>query len=320
MKADKNVETISDKLLEAKVAELFSSQLDAWPLFRGNHEKMFKAQDEAVSLSKPGDPWAVKKLLLSHRKASAGAKIDRKSLAERPCFLCKSNRPPEQEGLQRGDYEILVNPFPIAGRHLTIPAREHIAQRIERRIADMAELTVRLSEYCIFYNGPRCGASAPDHFHFQAFDKKMAGNLLKNHELRTIRQTEKAKICLSSPENSLFPYFLIDAPDPRSLSEAFGLLYHALPPDADEPMMNIAMIYDGHTIRAFVIPRKAHRPSCYGQEEGKMLVSPATVEMLGCFVLSRPEDMESLDYEKAREIYRELCLNEEEISKIVARL
>lgn len=102
------------------------------------------------------------------RAVSTAAKVDSASIAARPCFLCDCNRPKEQISMPWGDLEILVNPFPIFPGHLTIAAKTHVAQSLLGRTEQMRRLSKELPGYTVFYNGAKCGASAPDHMHFQA--------------------------------------------------------------------------------------------------------------------------------------------------------
>lgn len=331
------------RLTEEAVERLFISQLEEWPMFAENHARMLEAAEAAKTLApagiskttdaddtakrdratdndRPGG-WNIEKRLLNHRKASAGAKTDAKSIASRACFLCKQNRPDEQKGLLWRDYEILVNPFPIADGHLTIPARSHTPQLIKGRVADMATLALLLPNRCLFYNGPRCGASAPDHFHFQAFERSMAANLTSQAIAMTeLLRRDGARLLAPTPKSAPFPFFMIESDDIRAIEELFDRLHQHLPAAGPEPMMNIMMLACGDSVRACIVPRKAHRPSFYGLGEGQMLVSPASVEMLGCFVTSRQEDFRRFDADTVMQIYSELCLSRNEFETICNKL
>ena len=107
------------------------------------------------------------------RYISTSAKVDEKSINDRKCFLCPANLPEEQKGiLYEEEYLILGNPFPIFPEHFTIPNINHVPQQIKNNFPLMLKLTKDLSKhYVVLYNGPKCGASAPDHFHFQAGTK-----------------------------------------------------------------------------------------------------------------------------------------------------
>ena len=75
------------------------------------------------------------------RLVSTGAKIDKATLAKRPCFLCEKNRPSEQIVLSFGEgFDILVNPFPILPVHFTIPSRHHQLQAIAENYVQIHRL------------------------------------------------------------------------------------------------------------------------------------------------------------------------------------
>ncbi|MCH5346097.1 MAG: DUF4922 domain-containing protein, partial [Muribaculaceae bacterium] len=150
--------------LARAVENLLEQQLTAWPLAAQNYEALRNVRVKEV----PVGETTIKVQFNPSRIVSTGAKVDAKSIAERRCFLCEENRPAEQRGVDFGEYVVLVNPFPIFPRHLTIPSRHHEPQILGKRVADMAQLAKELPDYTIFYNGARCGASAPDHVHFQA--------------------------------------------------------------------------------------------------------------------------------------------------------
>lgn len=253
------------------------------------------------------------------RIASSGAKVDKASLAARPCFLCEKNRPEVQEGIEWKDrYTILINPFPIFRRHLTIPDTSHTDQRIAGRIADMMDLAKALEDYTVFYNGPRCGASAPDHMHFQAgnSDFLTIGAALEDAELKTVATDGDAT--LSVADSLPVKVLVIDAADHAEGQRLFDRLYAVLPvPEGEsEPMLNILCYPTPAGERVVVIPRKKHRPSCYGTENGCMLISPASVDVGGVFITPRPEDFEAMDGATIGKILSEVCLSSTEIAEI----
>ena len=306
-----------------RIETLFGLQLREWPLFSENYDHCAETLKEEVELTADMVPcsWRIHKMLLNHRKNSLAANIDSKAIAVRKCFLCADNRPEEQDSIRWRDYEILVNPYPIADNHLTIAHTEHTPQRIIGHIRDMAALTRIVPTSCVFYNGPKCGASAPDHMHFQSFAESFSTNIWMSPALLTeIAQTGAAHLYIPTEDNSIFPYFIIDSGKDKDLEAMFNKVYAALPPSEPEPMMNIVMFKNGSKTRTLIVPRKAHRPSFYGDGEGQMLVSPASVEMLGTFVTSRKDDFERLDIPTVERIYREVCLSEEEFENIVEKI
>lgn len=257
------------------------------------------------------------------RIASSGAKVDKASLAARPCFLCAKNRPEVQEGIDWKDrYTVLINPFPIFRRHLTIPDTTHTDQLISGRIADMMDLAAALEDYTVFYNGPRCGASAPDHMHFQAgnSDFLTIGEALEDVELKTVATDGEAT--LSLVDSLPVKVFVIDSRDHAAAERLFDRLLAAMPvPEGEkEPMLNLLCYPTPAGERLVVVPRKKHRPSCYGTEPGCMLISPASVDVGGVFITPRPEDFEAFDSNAIRDILLEVCLTTEEINNIAANV
>lgn len=253
------------------------------------------------------------------RAVSSGAKVDAASIAARKCFLCKENRPEVQTGIDWHQYTILVNPFPIFPRHLTIPDNKHVDQLIAGRIADMARLAMELDGYTVFYNGPRCGASAPDHMHFQAGNSDFL-TIAEDAENAVLEELVSSECGSLSMVASLpLKFFVIDATDAQGAQSLFDILYAAMPvPEGEaEPMMNILAYATAMGVRIIVIPRKKHRPSFYGTEgEGCMMLSPASVDMGGVFITPRRVDYDAFDADTVRRVYDELCLNNEEINSI----
>ena len=267
------------------------------------------------------DGMTVKVQFNPARIVSSSAKVDAKSLKERKCFLCGANRPEVQRGIEwgpDGKYIILINPFPIFPRHLTIPDQRHVDQLIYERVEDMMDLAHELDEYTVFYNGPKCGASAPDHMHFQAgnSDFLTIAPALEKAELKEIAKDGEATLYLvdTLPLN----VFVVDAKDHARL---FKRLYDALPQKEGEtePMMNLLCYATPAGERLVVIPRKQHRPSFYGMEgEGKMLLSPASVDMGGVFITPLEKDFNRLDAALVKKVLDELCLSADEINAIAS--
>lgn len=291
-------------------AAFITAQRAEWPLAARN----FDALDgvEVRSIAMPG--MDIKVQFNPARIVSSGAKVDARSLGERPCFLCDKNRPAEQRGIDWRGYTVLVNPFPIFPRHLTIPAVGHTPQRIQGRVADMLALAAELPGYTVFYNGPRCGASAPDHMHFQAGNSDFLPiwQALDAAPLRTVADDgagTRLSVCTALPVN----VFVVDAATPEAGERMFDRLYRVLPEGEEEPMMNLLAAGS----RLVVVPRKRHRPSFYGTEgKGCMLLSPASVDMGGAFITPRREDFDRLDAQLLARVFDELCLDTEQIEVI----
>lgn len=311
---------MAEKVTSAQINDFINAQIAEWPTAAGNFEALKGVKVKEVAL--PG--WTVKVQFNPARIVSSAAKVDAKSLKERKCFLCAQNRPDVQRGISWGDkYTILINPFPIFPRHLTIPDDGHVDQLIEGRIADMMRLAQQLDEYTVFYNGPRCGASAPDHMHFQAgnSDFLTLGEALEAAELKTVATDGDSVLALV--DTLPLKVFVIDADTPEAGQRLFSRLYAAIPvPEGErEPMMNLLCYATAAGVRLVVIPRKRHRPSFYGTEgEGTMLLSPASVDMGGVFITPLEKDFNALDADKICQVLDELCLSEDEINQIAQNI
>jgi len=242
------------------------------------------------------------------RIGSTAAKISGgKVQDERPCFLCRSNRPDMQHRFDVGDYELLVNPFPIFNPHFTIASKEHGPQSLDRHVADMALMAVAMDGYTVFYNGARCGASAPDHLHFQA---------VKSEELPLWRHWSNGVAAYGS-----MGFVGFEADGPESAAMMLDRLMSRLPSMSagEEAAVNVLMRSHGRRIQVAVIPRRAHRPSCYTAEgDARLLCSPGAIDVAGVLILPREEDFAKIDEDKALEIIREVTYNADELQRMIA--
>ncbi len=291
------------------VRGLFNQQLSSWKLAHDNYADLKTVKTKTISF---GD-FDVKVQFNPARIVSSGAKVDAKSIAERKCFLCAANRPPEQKSVNFGDYEILVNPFPIFPEHFTIPRKEHVDQQIKPYFTDMLELAKALENYLVFYNGPRCGASAPDHMHFQAGTKDFLPlvndyNRLKDTHTDLLVTTEKMQ--LFQMKNYARTVYCIESDNIISAKDSFEKLYsYFQTEDEVEPMMNIVCTFENGKWYTFVLPRKAFRPLQYTAEgEQQLLVSPATVEMCGVFISPVENHFERISKEDIESIFKQVTL------------
>lgn len=255
-------------------------QLAQWPMAAANFEALRRVETRTMEYR--GRNFAVQHN--PARIASTGAKVADGNAGPRPCLLCKANRPAEQLsfGLDHG-YELLVNPFPIFPVHFTIPTLDHTPQQLiacgrAERMAHMAEFAMNLPGLALFYNGARCGASAPDHFHFQAVE------------------ASRMPLLDWATDGRQLPFNVINF-SATTPPEAEAKLLEAIAPlprrtGGDEPDINVICRADGISggVQICVIPRKAHRPDFFGSAEGQILVSPASVDLAGTIILPRPED------------------------------
>lgn len=292
-----------------EIERFYKRQLRAWPLAQQNHVDLYKTQVRCFEVC--GQPILAG--FNPARAISSGAKTDKVSIAARPCFLCGENRPGCQRKMQIADgYSLLVNPYPLGEYHFTIASDTHQPQSItacepdrSSRYSTMFDLALKLPRWLVFYNGPRCGASAPDHMHFQAL-RRDEDNTPRNWDDLTARLPYKT-IRFAAHDKEALDRRMAEIVDELSrLPENQG---------EEEPRMNIFMqrrynragYISGDTVwvDVLVIPRRAHRPSCYGTGKGEMMISPGAIDMLGWLVVPRKEDFDSLDDAKVEKILRE---------------
>jgi hypothetical protein len=260
------------------------------------------------------------------RIISSAAKVDTKSIEARPCFLCGNNRPPEQRGIPFGDsYIILINPFPIFRRHLTVVSLDHTPQRIEGNLGTMLELARALPEYVVFYNGPQCGASAPDHLHFQAGNRGFLPieRDIDNLDL-SIRVAQSGGTELNLWKGYGRGIMTLKGRSPEALADIikrFNDRFALRQPDRPEPMLNILAYHTDGQWTVHVIPRKVHRPACYFAEGAeRILLSPASVDLGGVFITPREEDFRKITAEDIQTILGEVCLDEEELANLTKEI
>lgn len=301
------------------IDQLIDEQLKNWTLASTNFEALASVQTKSVQCN--GIEYRVQ--FNPARIVSSSAKVDTKSIKERKCFLCKDNRPEVQKGIDFKQYEILINPFPIFPKHLTIPDKNHVDQLIEGRINDMLELAKAIDDYVIFYNGPNCGASAPDHIHFQAGNKGFLPleTNISSYAKQEILSYKEATLYLieDNPRNTL----LIKGWDIEDIVNVFNKIYKLLPipTDAKEPMMNLLAWYSKGEWYLTLLLRKQHRPSCYFAEgSNKILSSPASVDLGGVFISPIEKDFNKLSGQIINDIIEEVSLSKEEVLAITNQL
>jgi len=294
-----------------KVNQLIKSQLINWEIARNNYAGLGQVKTRSLTLSGGSE---VKVQFNPERIRSSAAKVDTQSIEARPCFLCESNRPKEQEGVSFDDYTILINPFPIFRRHLTIPHTKHTTQLIQFYFQTMLELAYELPEFTLFYNGPKCGASAPDHFHFQAGNKDF---MPVESDFRSGKYAKLTglvdEVAVYTWKNYSRGAITLMADNIEFLVSAFNDLYKLLAnnqPEEVEPMLNSLAYYEEGEYVVHVFPRILHRPDCYfNDEEDQILISPASVDMGGVFITPRLEDYIKLSSSDVEEILEQVCMS-----------
>ena len=310
----------ADIMEDSSISRFFNRQLEMWEDARHRFRDL-----KHVEVRQLSDQLKVQ--FNPARIVSTGAKIDKHTLGERPCFLCERNRPKEQMTKQIDDhFQLLVNPFPILPVHFTIPATKHQPQSIYRHYGEMHRLLSLHSELMVFYNGPKCGASAPDHLHFQA---GTSGVLPLQTNWQRLSRSLTDVISLNDEEkisvlrDFLVPAFVIIAKSEDSDEELFHRLYRSMPMrgDESEPMMNIIAWRKGDEFISVVIPREKHRPDAYFAEgEAQMMVSPGALDMAGLIITPREEDFSKINLDKATALLRECGISAEKMEAIVSNL
>jgi hypothetical protein len=290
-----------------ELEELFGRQGRAWPQLAKGIEGLARAKTRRVRIG-----WFdVFVRHLPHRAASTTAPVDPVSIAKRSCFLCAENLPSEEEGLQFDkDFTIYCNPFPIVNRHLTIAHREHRLQRITDQFGNMLDLAAGLPGYFIIYNGPECGASAPDHMHFQAGSRDLfpIGKDTAGLTGVTVPEYRRNVLLLRGRERSA----LIGRMD-----RAVALLAETAAKRA-EPLINIAMFHERGEWVTYLFPRAKHRPEVF--YTGELTVSPASVDLCGVFVVPLASDFERITGDDIAAIFREITLPDGQFQEIAGKL
>ena len=305
-----------------RIDKLFSEQLIEWELAKVNYHHLEKVKTKRLDFGE----FEILVQFNPERMRSSVAKVDAKSIEARPCFLCRKNRPIQQRGVPFEDnLTVLVNPFPIFRRHLTIPSEKHVNQLINPNFKSMLSIAEALPSYVVFYNGPQCGASAPDHFHFQAGNRGFLpvendfsrGNCTRlvsakqgteiwqwygyHRGIITIRGTDKEKLC--------------------TIFNRFFDLFSVVQKDRPEPMLNILAYHTAEGLVIHLIPRKLHRPcQFFADGTGQILLSPASVDLGGVIITPREEDFLKINVSDIKDIFSQVCFDENELTRYVGEL
>ncbi len=310
----------ADIMEDSSISRFFNRQMEKWADARHRFRDLKHVETHQLSdqLKVQWNPARI---------VSTGAKIDKKTLGDRPCFLCDKNRPKEQISKQIDErFLLLVNPFPILPVHFTIPARKHQPQSIYKNYGEMHRFLSLHSELMVFYNGPKCGASAPDHLHFQAgtsgiLPLQANWQRLSRNLTDIISLNDDEKIALI--HDFVVPAFVIISKSEDSDEALFHRLCKSMPVRGDEtePMMNIIAWRKGDEYISVVIPREKHRPEAYFAEgDAQMMVSPGALDMSGLIITPREEDFRKLTEESASAILQECGVSTDKMNSIVTKL
>lgn len=308
----------ADNLLP-RVDSMFTEQLATWHDADERYRRMRHAMKRSLSL--PGGTFEL--IHLPDRAVSTCARTDSRSIAERPCFLCEANRHAAQLRLplEGSGLEILINPFPIYDRHLTIPSLRHTPQAYSKHLLEqMLAIAHGLKEYTVFYNGPHSGASAPDHLHLQAVNTTEMPQILlstTDSDCRILKSDGDTRLYFH-PSLTTRPV-TVSGTDFGKMADMMGNALSLLPvhPGETEPRLNLyATPIPGSDKTALTaILRDCHRPTCYGDDG--VIFSPGAIDMGGRIVLPRKSDLDSLTADKLQSMLSEVLLPEETYNRFI---
>ncbi|HEX5000822.1 MAG TPA: DUF4922 domain-containing protein [Terriglobia bacterium] len=284
------------------VRELIAEQSRSWPLLQRGLEGLRAAESRTVSIG----AFEVSLRHIPHRIVSTTAAVDKASIEKRPCFLCAANLPPEEHGLPlNAEFTAYCNPFPIVDGHLTVVHNDHRPQAIDGRVRTLIDLAVALPDWLFIYNGPACGASAPDHLHFQALARHEGDATIfpietdvRRAEGVTIPGYRRRVVVIQEPDLSRLAVRV------ERLIAVLGDVTGRKP----EPLINMAAFADdagGCTVCLF--PRSKHRPRVYETKE--LTVSPASVDLSGIVVVPVKADYDKVTGEAIGQIFDEVTLD-----------
>lgn len=336
---NKTVNQMADH--NSEIQKFVSGQLSCWPLACANFRALKNVKTKTLNIRGL-------EVVVQHNPArmiSSAAKLDKASVAKRPCFFC--NRFPEQtfirfEGRKGKKYDILLNPYPIFPDHLVIAMTRHCDQSIWKRYIDILDLSKKYQDYTFFYNGPHSGASAPDHHHFQAAPaslmplekdvRRMLSLMGKpSGKSRTVSEPVPELSYIASVQDaSLYHYnkfvngvFVLRAATSKSAAKLFYRLLDCadIPEGENEPLINLISWYADGEFCSIVVFRTAHRSHHYfSTGEDHLTMSPGCADMGGYFIAPVPEDFEKLDAPLLTQVLDEVTVSRETQRKIIRRL
>jgi len=305
------------------LGEFTESQIQAWPLAAANFKGLEKVEEKSFQF----DGFQIRAQFNPERMRSSVAEVDKQSIAARKCFLCNQNRPFEQDGISFGDdFLILVNPFPIFKNHFTISCNRHIDQRFIPNVKTLLELAKAMEGFTVFYNGPECGASAPDHLHFQAGESSF---MPVTEEFEQLKSSERILFSGEKTNVWAFDNYLrkMISVETSSMEEALLVVdlyykhFEEMQPGKIEPMMNALSSFSKGKWTIHLFPRKAHRPSHFYEEgEKQILISPGSVDFGGVFILPRREDFDKITKENIIDILAQVCVDQDTFQELTEKI
>jgi ATP adenylyltransferase/5',5'''-P-1,P-4-tetraphosphate phosphorylase II len=303
--------------------QLLKSQLNDWEALAECYNRLSKVKVKSCLF----DDFQIKLQFNPGRMKSTSAEVGEKEIKKRSCFLCAENLPNEQRGIKLlDDYILLCNPYPIFPNHFTIVSITHKQQDIKSSFADFIEVSRMLSDkYSLIYNGPRCGASAPDHLHFQAGTKGYIPienefhSLIKNHGEEILNNRN---IAINAVDDNLRRFISIESKDENILRDSFDQFYHLytkIKSEEEEPMMNIICNYrKEYGWRVIIFVRSKHRSSHYYLEnEKKIMISPAAIDLGGICITPVEKDFKRIDKKIITEVFKQISLQRDDFEKLI---
>ena len=316
------------------IHKFVGDQLSRWPLACEN----FRALKTVRTREVDAGGLTVKLQFNPARMVSSAAKLSKADIAKRRCFLCRENRPPEQvmmkfEGRKGKKYHILVNPYPIFPDHLVIAADRHTDQTIWKRYVDMLDMARKYQDFTFFYNGPKSGASAPDHHHFQAAPRGMMPlevDIEKLFDLVSGRDTDDLSYVTSVQDARLYHYhrfttgvFALRAETVKSAAKLFYRLLDCMeiPEGETEPMFNLFSWYQAGEFRSIIVFRSRHRSHHYFSDgPDHLTMSPGCADMGGMFIVPVGDEYDKITPELLMDMIREVSITKEEEDTVIDRL
>jgi hypothetical protein len=307
---------------QEKADALMVDQKVSWPLLGANWDKLSQAQVKRFEF----DGFTIRVQCNPKRIVSSAAKVDKVSIENRACFLCAEHRPPEEKNVGFGeDYEILCNPFPIFRKHFTIAKAAHTPQVIEPEFSRFLDLSRALPDLALFYNAPNCGASAPDHMHFQAGnrgfmpleDEKEV--LIQKYGIVLFHSTD---LYVTAVEDGLRRFLLLesDQKEPLEMCSSHVFRFVRDLQRGEEPMINMLAYYSDRW-QVFVFPRNKHRPWQYFEEgEKNILLSPASVDMGGTLITPLEKDFHKITREDIIDIFSQVSFSDAHFRALTTHL
>ncbi len=294
-----------------------------WPLAAANYKGLEKVEEKSFRF----DGFEFRAQFNPERMRSSAAKVDKQSIAERKCFLCNENRPAKQDAIAFGDqFLILVNPFPIFKTHFTVSCNEHIDQRFIPNVQYLLELARAMEGFTVSYNGPECGASAPDHLHFQAGESLFMPITTESEQLKSAARQlySGAETQVWAFDNNLRKMISVEANSMEEGLKIIGIYYHhfqAMQPEKMEPMMNALCTFSEEKWTIHLFPRKLHRPrQFFAEGNNQLLISPASVDFGGVFILPRREDFDKITKEDIADILEQVCVDQDTFQELTEKI